>query len=394
MNSKINRDLLLVALALATWGIGESMFLYFEPIYLQQLGANPLQIGGILGFVALIMTISFIPAGYLSDRFGRQPLIRLAWLLGTLSTVIMAVSTTLPIFVFAISFYSLTSFVVVPLFSYVTAARGNLSVGRAITTTSAAFNFGAILGPLISGWIGEQVGLRTSFFIAVIFFIISTVIVFLIAPQPVESPAGSEGINSIHSLFEKKIIVYLGIIFLVVFSLYLPQPLSQNFLLNEKGLSLIQVGLLISARSIGVVLMNLSLGRLKERIGFALAQLMMAGFTLIIWLGTGISQFYIGYILLGSYHTARLLATAQGRGLIQSSNMGLGYGLYESVMGMAIVLAPLLAGILYNQNPASVYSVSIILIFISIIVTLVFSPFRGKNSIRMKQLLTNWIQPK
>ncbi len=45
----MNRNLLLVALSLFTWGVGEGLFIYFQPIYLQQWGADPLMIGAVFG---------------------------------------------------------------------------------------------------------------------------------------------------------------------------------------------------------------------------------------------------------------------------------------------------------------------------------------------------------
>jgi len=68
----MSRDLILIAISMFTWGVGEGMFLYFQPIYLQQLGADPVRIGAILGGFGLMMTISHMPAGYLADRLGRR----------------------------------------------------------------------------------------------------------------------------------------------------------------------------------------------------------------------------------------------------------------------------------------------------------------------------------
>ena len=48
----MNRSLRWLGAALFLWGLGESMFLLFQPIYLQQLGAGPIQIGVILGALA------------------------------------------------------------------------------------------------------------------------------------------------------------------------------------------------------------------------------------------------------------------------------------------------------------------------------------------------------
>ena len=67
----MNPTLVLISIALFTWGIGEGMFFYFVPIYLEQLGANPLTIGSVFGTFALVMMAAHIPAGYLSDRLGQ-----------------------------------------------------------------------------------------------------------------------------------------------------------------------------------------------------------------------------------------------------------------------------------------------------------------------------------
>ena len=48
-------DFTLLIFSLITWGVGESAFMYFQPLYLQELGASPLVIGGILGSMGLAM---------------------------------------------------------------------------------------------------------------------------------------------------------------------------------------------------------------------------------------------------------------------------------------------------------------------------------------------------
>jgi len=64
--------------------------------------------------------------------------------------------------------YGITAFVVSPLNSYVTAARGKLSLVRAMTLTSAAYNLGAVLGPISGGWIGARLGLRNVYLISAV----------------------------------------------------------------------------------------------------------------------------------------------------------------------------------------------------------------------------------
>jgi MFS family permease len=370
------RDLILIAISLTAWGAGEGMFLYFEPLYLQELGADSVRIGFIIGGVAIMTIISFLPAGYLSDRFGRRRFLRLAWLLGLTATWIMAVAPTLPFFVIGMALYAFTGFVTVPLYGYVTQARGSLTTARALTLTSAAFNIGMIAGPLIGGWIGEEYGLKKTFLVAAIFFVISTIIIFFISPQAVEVDDTSDGKSGLKTTLTPRYVKFLLITFFVMFALYLPQPLSQNFLENERGLGLTQIGLLISTRSVGLVVLNLTLGSLNARLGFLLSQALMGAFTLLMWLGTGLPWYLVAYFLLGSYVTARSFVLAQGRSIIHSARIGIGYALIETASASGAVIAAPIAGWLYKLDPIIIYPIAFSLILIGLVVSKFLSPLR------------------
>lgn len=375
----MNRDLGFVALALMTWGVGEGMFYFFQPLYLQQLGADPVQIGGIIGIVGLAMSLSYLPAGMLSDRFGRVPLLRLAWILGTLSTLLLAFGGSLALFVAGMVVYGTTAFVTVPLNSYTTAARGRLSVGRTITLISAAFNFGAVAGPLLGGWVGEHFGLQTNFRLALIMFVISTVFIFLIRPQPVVAVNADNNPGGIRTLLNRRFVGLIILLFFSMFSMYLPQPLVGNFLQNERGVGLAVIGTLLAVRSLGVVILNLVLGQVNPRVGFFTGQIGMALFSLLIWMGSGLPVYLAAYFLMGSYMTARNLTFAQVRTLAHSGNMGVAYGILETVNALALVCGPLLAGLLYKIRPDIVFPVSIGLIAASLAAYLLFSPVRRKD---------------
>jgi MFS transporter, DHA1 family, multidrug resistance protein len=267
--------------------------------------------------------------------------------------------------------------VTVPLNSYVTHARGQLSVGRVITFVSASFNLGVIVGPLIGGWIGNQFGLQKTFFIAAIIFILSTVTIFFIHPQPIEKNDPVQTKPTMNSIWNPILLKFLIIAFIVTFALYLPQPFSQNYLQNEQGLNLAQIGQLISTRSIGLVILNLALGQLNARLGYLLSQVGMALFCIFMWQGTGMPWFTAAYFMLGSYLISRSLAVAQVRSLIQAARMGIGYGLLETASASAVILAAPLAGILYQYSPISIYPVSLVLISIAFIVTIFLSPIRS-----------------
>lgn len=382
----MSKDLILVIISLMTWGVGEGMFLFFQAPYLEQLGADPLAIGRILGLVSTAMAVTHLPAGYLSDRLGRRPMLYLAWASGLVAAWIMALSNTLPVFVAGAVLYGFTGFVMTPLNSYITAARGTQSVGRALTLVSATFSFGSILGPWLGGEIGGRFGLKTNFLVAACFFIVSTLIILFIKPQPVDKDeTKGEGLSSF-SWLNARFVLFLGLIFISVFSMMLPQPFSQLFMLNERDISLNELGRLISLSSLGVVILNLTLGKLNPRLGFLLSQAAMATFALILLKGNHLVWYSVGYFLLGSYRTARSLASAQGRELVQASQMGVAYGLIETVSSTANILAPVAASFLYNLNPSSVYSVSVVIILASLGLMLFFSPLKTQSTMVENQV--------
>jgi MFS family permease len=373
-------DLLLLSASLFTWGIGEGMFIYFQPIYLQQLGASTMTIAAVFSFFGFAMMLAHIPAGYLADRFGRKPLLIAAWVAGLLSAWLMALARTLPVFIIGMLFYGFTAFVSSPMNSYVTSARGKLSPVRAMTLVSATYNFGAVIGPISGGWIGNRYGLQTVYIISASIFIISTILLLFLHSQPRD--LHEPGVPPARLWKNTRLVSFMAIVFLVLFVMYLPQPLTPRFLQNERSLSLENIGLLGSVGSLGNSLVALAVGQLSARIGFLLVQLSVAAFSFLLWKGTGLPWYLLGYFILGGFRSARSLIYALVRPLIHPAQMGLAYGIAETFSSMGVWLAPLLAGVLYLRDPALVYPVSLALIGIMVLVSSVFAPRdQGKEEI-------------
>jgi MFS family permease len=366
----MTRDLFLVATSLFTWGLGEGIFFYFQPLYLQKLGASPVAIGAILGGAALLLALSQMPVGYLGDRIGRRPFMYASWILGTIAAWIMAGANSLSLFVPGLLLYALTGFVTPPMNSYITQARGNWSVARALTTVSAAYNLGMVAGPFIGGKIAEVYGLKMLYFLAAIIYIISTIIIFFISDQPVEKTVHVTQTGRM--LRNPQFTRLMGVVFLVVFATYLPQSLSSNYLQNERSLSFVTIGILGSVGSLGNTLLALSIGLLHSKRGYLIAQVAVLIFCLSLWLGNHLPWFIIGYFFLGGYKVCRSLSLALTRPIIHESQMGTAYGFMETVASTAIILAPVLAGVLYQVQPVLMYPVSAALVVISIFVSVLY----------------------
>jgi MFS family permease len=369
----LNRSLLFVALALLLWGLGEGMFFNFVPIYLdRQFALSEYQIGLVLGAFGFSMAITHIPAGRLADRLGRRPLLVAAWLLGLLSTLVMGLALALPIFLVGLFGYGLTAGVSSPLSSYVTAARGNWPIGTVLSLTTATFGLGMALGPITGGWIGDHYGMRMSFLVAAAIFVLSNIFIFLIERQPIDRHDPEAPPPNL--MRNRRFVILLGVLAFAIFSMYLSQPLTPNFLEGVRGLSLGETGLIFTAGALGNSMLAILFSRVPPRRGFLFAQALVILFALFIWKGTSLPVYVLGYFLLGGFRVGRPMVMAQARELVHDSQMGVTYGVMETISAVIFILTPPLAGILFERDPMLVYPLSIGLIVLSIAFSYFFSP--------------------
>jgi MFS family permease len=369
----LNRSLLFVALALLLWGFGEGMFFNFVPIYLdQQFLLSKYEIGIVLGAFGFSMAITHIPAGRLADRFGRRPLLLMAWVLGLASTLIMGLAFVLPLFLIGLFGYGLTAFVAAPLSSYVTAARGEWPIGTVLSLSTATFGMGMVLGPITGGWVGDHYGMRMSFIIATVMFVLSTIFILFIERQPIDDHDPEAPPPSLVS--NQRFVILMGVLAFAIFAMYLSQPLTPNFLAGVRGLSLSETGIIFTVGALGNSLMAILFSRVHPRRGFLVAQALVILFAFFIWKGASLPVFMLGYFLLGGFRAGRPMVMAQARELVHDSQMGVTYGVMETISAVIFILTPPLAGILFERDPKIVYPLSMGLIAISILVSYLFSP--------------------
>lgn len=375
----MNRNLLLVTISLFAWGMGEGLFIYFQPLYLQEFGADPVMIGGIFGAMGIAMAAFQIPAGYLSDRFGSRSLMWASWLLGTTAAWTMALAGSLPMFVVGLILYGLTSFVIAPMNSYITNVRGNWSIGRALTFSSGFYNLGAVLGPISGGLLADRLGLQSVYIIAAIIFVISTTIILFARKAPESHSADKATTVSIGILKNPRFLGFLAVALISIFAIYLPQPFTPSYLQNQHEYSRAMIGLLGAIGSLGNAVATLALGSLPAATGFIVGQLWVLVFSVTFLVADLPFWFGFGYFFAGGYRLCRSMVLALSRTLVHPRQTGLAYGMVETMNAIAVIIAPVLAGVLYNKNPLSVYSVSIVLISVTILVNFIILILLKRN---------------
>jgi len=366
----MTRDLLLVAASLFLWGIGEGSFMVFQTLYLEHWGAGAFQIGAVVSGWGFAMAIAQTPAGWLADRYGPRLVMWITWALGALAALVMAAANSLGVFVIGFLIYGLTSSALAPMNSYIASVRGRWSAERALTTTSAAFNLGMMIGPSLGGWLANRYELRLVYSLAAVLFFFSTLLILTVRHPPLDQ--NSALFQSTPLRTNRSYLILAGLTMLTMFALYLPQPLTPNYLADLRSLDLQQIGLLGTAGSLGVVVLSLVFGGLKGSLGFLIGQPLVALFALLIWKGNHMLVFASAYFLVGGYRLSRVMLLGLARRMVHPDQIGLAFGLLETANAIAIVLAPLLAGMLYQKSPDQMYIAALVLIAVMIVFNALF----------------------
>jgi predicted MFS family arabinose efflux permease len=229
-----------------------------------------------------------------------------------------------------------------------------------------------VLGPVTGGWIGDHYGMRMSFLVAAVVFVFSNMFMFFTESQPIDHHDPDAPPPDLMS--NQRFIALISVLAFAIFSMYLSQPLTPNFLEGVRGLSLSQTGLIFTAGALGNSLMAIAFSRINPRRGFLVAQAFVILFALFIWKGTTLPIFALGYFLLGGFRAGRPMAMAQARELVHESQMGITYGVMETVSAVVSILTPPIAGLLFERDPMILYPLAIGLIVVSIVVSSIFLP--------------------
>lgn len=369
----LNRDLRFTGLALLAWGLGEGMFLNIIPIYLEELGADPVRIGVIMAFYMFSQAMVLLPGGLAADRWGTKKVMVIGWTFGIGVAVVMALVSNLFLFSLALIGYGLTCWPIPALTTYIAHGRGQLTPQRSMARVYAFYSAGLIVSPSIGGLIAQYSGFRSIFILSIIFFILSTLFVGLLKRQPIMQIESSS--LRYKSLFRNRDYILLIIIMVVMdFSLYIGIPLAPIFLKERWGLNLSEIGLLGSAASFGEVVLSLFLGNFKPK--KSLVALLITGMAyLVILLSTGsIIWLAAAYFLRVGVSLSRQFIDAMSTQLVSPSQYGFVFGINATFGRIASVLASGGAGWLYGMHPNLPFQTSLVFIPAALILLLVFLP--------------------
>ena len=360
----MNRDTRLIGVALLLWGFGEGLFFHIEPLYIAELGATPVQIGSILALANVVRGATYLPAGLLADRVPRKWFMVGGWVTGLVGVLLVASARTWQALVPGLLIYALSAYCIPVVNTYLAHAVGGRRVARAITLVFAGYAAGGVVSPAVGGWLAGVASMRAVYVASAVCFAASTAIVVNSSPQPV--PTRTADGHRWAALLNRRFLRFAAFVSLIFVAMYLAFPLAPNYLQEVGGWRVARIGALGSFQALGNAALNPFLGHLADDdrpdarrrgwLGRARALIIGPGLVwlsvLVLLLARNLPLLILAFLLRGAYFGCRSLVQARATGLARETDRGLLLGASDTIIALAQVAAPYLAGWLYAAEPS------------------------------------------
>ena len=370
----MSRDIKLITLALFLWGCGEGLFIYIMPLYMEELGATPQEVGAVLGLAAFLAACSFIPGGMLADRFDAKKIMVWGWAMGAVASLGMGLAPSWQVFIPWILIYNISAYCIPAINTYIAEASGNIPLEHTITVTFAGYAAGSIVSPFVGGRLAEALGTPSLFIIGAGLFAISFFIALTVRSHAAHLNYTKHRDQSVRKQIGglRPLLPLYARLFFVFFAALIGTVLPANFLATL-GWNIGDVNSLGgTASALGAMVLSLALGRLgagRRRRGFLTGQLLVFLGMLLFALSTSTQRVLpiAGYFLIGAVPTLRELSNAQIAGQAKDHLRGTALGMNETIFSLARSMAALLAGVLFAVNVRAPFMAALVLLPIGMV---------------------------
>jgi len=259
-------------------GIGMSQIAPVLPLYIQHLGVHNTssiaQLSGIAFGVTYIISAIFSPIwGHFADKFGRKPMILRASLGMALVIGCMGFAPNVYVLIGLRLLMGVIAGFGTACTTLIATQTDKEHAGYALGTLSTGSIAGSLLGPIIGGFIEENLGFQPVFFITGALLMIAFILTALFVkesftPQDKKTVSIKEQWKSVP---EKSLTIILLVTFFVLaFGLYSIEPIVTVYvaqLTKDTSHVALVAGLAFSASGLANIIAAPRLGKLSDKIG-------------------------------------------------------------------------------------------------------------------------------
>jgi MFS transporter, DHA1 family, multidrug resistance protein len=328
-------------------------------LFAESLGAGPERIGLIVSVSTLTGVFLKLPSGALSDIYGRRMLLHVGVIAFGLPPFLYPLISDLNLLTTLRMFHGLATAIFAPSALATVAELYRERRGAALGTYTACTQSGALLGPLIGGYLAYTAGFSTAFVTAGVFGCIAVVIFYSLHLAPPPPRMQEKGLAPVLAEMWKGFsAVARNRKVLITSSTDAAKMIANGALMAflplygvSVGLNPGEVGLLFTVQALTSFFSKPIMGRVSDQVGRQ--PLIMLG--LLICAGTfvcipHISAFAVLLLLSAGFGFGEAVVSSSSSALVADSSefktLGAGMGMQGTIGDIGHASGPLLAGVL------------------------------------------------
>jgi DHA1 family tetracycline resistance protein-like MFS transporter len=362
LSGALNRDLKLLFVATFIGAFGDGLYFYILPLYIRELGANPVEVGTFFSVMLLAAAFTPLLGGVLADKYNLKKAMIAGWLVWMPVPIIFSLAKNWVQLLPGAVLYGF--WIGQPAFSaYIASSAEKEKMTLTFTILSSSWSLGYIFSPALGAYLSEAVGIQWVFYLTFISYGMCTSILFLISSQGVATHT-SQLSSTATSFGRKKLLVWSAFFAMIMFFVLLVRPLVPQILRDEFHLTDSLVGILGSITFLGSGVLGIYLGRIgdkwKKAGAISVCMILCSVSAIILVLFNNFFALSLASFLMGASYTILSLIGAVISPIAPETSRARWISVPLSVGMFAAFLAPYLGGLLYDSSPYNPFLVFIV----------------------------------
>lgn len=363
----LERNILVMLVAIVLLGLGEELWVSFVPKYLEALGAGVFIWATYQTLKDVLDAIYQYPGGVLTDRLGRRRALVLFNLLAILGYGMYLFSRDWPLVLVGTLFVAAWSSMSLPAtFAVIGDSLGKSRRAIGFSVQSIIKRLPIVIAPVIGGWLLLQLGVIQGFHVGLVITIVLAVGALwfqqrFYVEKPVERPPRPSGILPTYRAFDAGLKRLLVSDVLARIAEGMPTAVLVIYATTNLGAGVALYGTLRGLQMLTAILLYLPAGKLAERWGqrpfitltfcfFALFPLVFALYPLLA--PENITLFLIvAFIVAGLREIGEPARKGMIVDLAGEGRRGEVVGVYYLIRGFCVAAAPLFGAYLWQFSP-------------------------------------------
>lgn len=378
----MQKEKLIIAFTVLVDVIGFGIVIPILPFYVSSFGASPFVITLLFSVFAFFAFLSSPYLGALSDRVGRRPVLLLSILSTSIGWFVFAAANSIPLlFLGRIIDGAAAGNFTVAQSSLVDIAGDEKERAANLGIVAGTFGVGFMVGPLLGGAL-SKVSHALPFWCAGLLALLNVVAAFFFLPETnkkrnPEIPVSVNPLSPLGRAFLNKKLRPLfvsWILFAVAFMA--SQTVFALFAERAFGFDSFSTGFLFTFMGVFMafnqtVLLKRFWLRFFPEATLELIMIIVMGVGFLLTALQSLPLFYLSVALVaGGQSTLRVVMTSRAAGMTEPHRKGEVIGILTSLMAASMVIAPLLAGVLFEVQISLPYIFGATLMAIAVFIEL------------------------